>query len=364
MAQNTRQGLAVYSAPALKGWTFAVRRDFLKRRDFRARRGVCRSQGVHDVGCIHRFSRCLRRTRLDGRFEVCAMLRCSRWHDLSRRQQLAGYCSAAAPRRASSMHHRAGVGSRPDQELEFRRLVRHARPRLGDRSVSSPEPPRDRLMSATPRQSVQGGPRRTRIAAGPRRGDSCEDASFPTDLCIHPEGAMNSVGRPIQRRLVGTDGPSVEALLDQRVAVVVLSRMSTIAPAVRSTHRSYHQTDSRRRRWCVGCLSFRRRDRTRIRPPRRRFRGRMHLQISQWRSGIINRSSTSQKFIRAAARHPCRAGEDMRRRLPSIATLRRCRHQALSLRYAADHLAARRLMLRSMHWKASNWQRCGRKASR
>ena len=34
---------------------------------------------------------------------------------------------------------------------------------------------------------------------------------------------MNSADRPMQRRLVGTDGPSVEALLDQRVAVVVLS---------------------------------------------------------------------------------------------------------------------------------------------
>jgi kynureninase len=51
-----------------------------------------------------------------------------------------------------------------------------------------------------------------------------EDASFPTDLYII-EGAMNSAGRPMQRRLVGTDGPSVEALLDQRVAAVVLSHV-------------------------------------------------------------------------------------------------------------------------------------------
>ncbi len=52
-----------------------------------------------------------------------------------------------------------------------------------------------------------------------------EDASFPTDLYIM-EGAMNSAGRRMQRRLVGADGPSVEALLDQRVAVVVLSHVN------------------------------------------------------------------------------------------------------------------------------------------
>src|ERR1700681_4111873 len=51
-----------------------------------------------------------------------------------------------------------------------------------------------------------------------------EAASFPTDLYII-EGAMKSAGRPMQRRLVGADGPSVEALLDARVAVVVLSQV-------------------------------------------------------------------------------------------------------------------------------------------
>jgi kynureninase len=51
-----------------------------------------------------------------------------------------------------------------------------------------------------------------------------EAASFPTDLYII-EGAMASAGRPMQRRLVGADGPSVEALLDGRVAVVVLSHV-------------------------------------------------------------------------------------------------------------------------------------------
>jgi kynureninase len=51
-----------------------------------------------------------------------------------------------------------------------------------------------------------------------------EAASFPTDLYII-EGAMTSAGRPMRRRLLGTDGPSVEALLDERVAVVVLSHV-------------------------------------------------------------------------------------------------------------------------------------------
>jgi kynureninase len=49
-------------------------------------------------------------------------------------------------------------------------------------------------------------------------------ASFPTDLYII-EGAMKSAGRSMQRRLVGVDGPSVDALLDERVAVVVLSQV-------------------------------------------------------------------------------------------------------------------------------------------
>ncbi|HEY3793446.1 MAG TPA: kynureninase [Bradyrhizobium sp.] len=51
-----------------------------------------------------------------------------------------------------------------------------------------------------------------------------EAASFPTDLYII-EGAMKSASRPMRRRLVGIDGPSVEALLDDSVAVVVLSHV-------------------------------------------------------------------------------------------------------------------------------------------
>jgi kynureninase len=52
-----------------------------------------------------------------------------------------------------------------------------------------------------------------------------EDESFPTDLYI-VEGAMKSAGRPMTRRLIGTDGPSIEALLDRKVAVAVLSHVN------------------------------------------------------------------------------------------------------------------------------------------
>jgi kynureninase len=49
--------------------------------------------------------------------------------------------------------------------------------------------------------------------------------SFPTDLYI-VEGAMRSAGRPMKRRLIGVDGPSIAALLDRNVAVVVLSHVN------------------------------------------------------------------------------------------------------------------------------------------
>jgi kynureninase len=52
-----------------------------------------------------------------------------------------------------------------------------------------------------------------------------EDESFPTDLYI-VEGAMKSAGRPMRRRLIGADGPSIEALLDEKVAVAVLSHVN------------------------------------------------------------------------------------------------------------------------------------------
>jgi kynureninase len=52
-----------------------------------------------------------------------------------------------------------------------------------------------------------------------------EDESFPTDLYI-VEGAMKSASRPMQRRLIGSDGASLEALLDRKAAVVVLSHVN------------------------------------------------------------------------------------------------------------------------------------------
>src|SRR6202158_912834 len=52
-----------------------------------------------------------------------------------------------------------------------------------------------------------------------------EDESFPTDLYI-VEGAMKSAGRPMKRRLIGADGPSIDALLDEKVAVAVLSHVN------------------------------------------------------------------------------------------------------------------------------------------
>ena len=51
-----------------------------------------------------------------------------------------------------------------------------------------------------------------------------EEAAFPTDLYII-EGAMKSAGRPVQRRLIGRDGPSLDALIDRKVAVAVLSHV-------------------------------------------------------------------------------------------------------------------------------------------
>jgi kynureninase len=68
-----------------------------------------------------------------------------------------------------------------------------------------------------------------------------EAGSFPTDLYI-VEGAMAAAGRPMQRRLVDRDGP-FEALLDERVAVVVLShvdyrtgRLLDVADITRKVH--------------------------------------------------------------------------------------------------------------------------------
>jgi kynureninase len=62
------------------------------------------------------------------------------------------------------------------------------------------------------------------IALRPDRDVVIAEAnSFPTDLYII-EGVINSAGRPMQRRLIGADG-TLDALLNERVAVVVLSHV-------------------------------------------------------------------------------------------------------------------------------------------
>jgi kynureninase len=68
-----------------------------------------------------------------------------------------------------------------------------------------------------------------------------ETGAFPTDLYI-VEGAMASADRPMQRRLIGHDGP-IEALLDDRVAVALLShvdyrsgRLLDVADLTRKVH--------------------------------------------------------------------------------------------------------------------------------
>src|SRR6185437_290368 len=70
------------------------------------------------------------------------------------------------------------------------------------------------------------------IALRPDRDVVIAEAnSFPTDLYII-EGAVNSAGRPMRRRLIGTDGASLDALLDQRVAAVVLSHVDYRSGAI------------------------------------------------------------------------------------------------------------------------------------
>ena len=91
-----------------------------------------------------------------------------------------------------------------------------------------------------------------------------EDEAFPTDLYI-VEGAMKSAGRPMSRRLIGTDGPSIEALLDRRVAVAVLSQVNYRTGALLDIAAITRQTPRCRCAGGVGSLSFDRRGRNRIR---------------------------------------------------------------------------------------------------
>jgi kynureninase len=98
--------------------------------------------------------------------------------------------------------------------------------RLGDRVGA--------LIGATPGQTVVCDTtsinlyKAIQAAIGLRPGRDvviAEDESFPTDLYI-VEGAMKSATRPMKRRLIGADGPSIEALLDEKVAVAVLSHVN------------------------------------------------------------------------------------------------------------------------------------------
>ncbi len=59
-----------------------------------------------------------------------------------------------------------------------------------------------------------------------------EAGSFPTDLYMI-EGAIAAAGGRHRMRLIGTDGPTLESLLDERVAAVVLSHVDFRTGALR-----------------------------------------------------------------------------------------------------------------------------------
>ena len=81
-----------------------------------------------------------------------------------------------------------------------------------------------------------------------------EAESFPTDLYII-EGAMKSAGRPMQRRLIGADGASMDALLDEALRSPCC-RMSIIAPARYSTWRPSPEDFTTPGRWSYGTCAI------------------------------------------------------------------------------------------------------------
>ncbi len=182
-----------------------------------------------------------------------------------------------------------------------------------------------------------------------------EDESFPTDLYI-VEGAMKSAGRPMTASADRHGRPVDRGAAGPR-------RRGRRALACQLSHRRvarhgrHHQAAARRRRaGGVGSLPFDRRGGDRVRPSCGRFRGRLHLQIPERRSGISGlhcrrqnppgRRTTSIIGLVGSCR-PFR----LRSRLPA-----RCRHQAIPLRNPADHLAARRGCGARCHGRASRSQ--------
>ena len=60
---------------------------------------------------------------------------------------------------------------------------------------------------------------------------------------------MKSAGRPMQRRLIGADGPSIEALLDRNVAVAVLSHVNYRTGALLDMRRHHPASFTTPARW-------------------------------------------------------------------------------------------------------------------
>ena len=168
-----------------------------------------------------------------------------------------------------------------------------------------------------------------------------EDESFPTDLYI-VEGAMKSAGRPMKRLLIGADGPSIEALIDEKVAVAVLSHVNyrtgallDMAAVTRRLHDAgalvvwdlCHSIgvleiafDLDAVDFAVGCTY----KYLNGGPGSRGFYRR--------RKGASGRGTASVVGLVGSCRSFC-----LRSRLPA-----RRRHQTIPLRHPADHFAARR----------------------
>ena len=52
-----------------------------------------------------------------------------------------------------------------------------------------------------------------------------ERGNFPTDLYVLESVQSSSAARPIERRLIADDGPTLDELLDEDVAIVVLTHV-------------------------------------------------------------------------------------------------------------------------------------------